>query len=207
MIRLGRLVRGPTRRPRKSTDINQLSVRLDQVVSSKSALFARFSYNQVSGPTTNPDQTTIDPSFGVNFFDHQRSAAVRYWHTMTPHLSFTVGIAYIRSTPFFPATNHTDPALVYGDGLYQGFNTADGSIIGSYGNLYQGRWDATYIYGSHSFQWGYKGEPRYHNFRYQSQWRLHLRRRNGLFPGSQAASAPWDATRFAAQLIASLTLR
>ena len=59
-----------------ATDVDQFSVRLDQVISSKAALFARFSYNQVSGPTTNPDQTAIDPSFGVNFYDHQRSAHV-----------------------------------------------------------------------------------------------------------------------------------
>ena len=75
------------------TDINQFSARLDQVISSKAALFARFSYNQVNGPTTNPDQTAIDPSFAVNFYDHQRSAALRYTRTVTPRLSYTVGIA------------------------------------------------------------------------------------------------------------------
>ena len=136
------------------TDINQFSARLDQVISSKSALFARFSYNQVSGPTTNPDQTAIDPSFAVNYYDHQRSAALRYTRTVSPRLSYTLGIAYIRSTPFFPATNHTDPALVYGDGLYQGFNTADGSIFGSDGDVYQIRWDTSYARGTHSFKWG-----------------------------------------------------
>ena len=136
------------------TSVNQFSVRLDQVLSSKATLFARFSYNQVSGPTTNPDQTAIDPSFGVNFFDHQRSAALRYSRTVNPRLSYTVGIAFIRSTPFFPATNHIDPALVYGDGLYQGFNTADGSIFGSDGDLYQIRWDTSYTHGTHNFKWG-----------------------------------------------------
>src|ERR1035441_10900550 len=53
-----------------------------------------------------------------------------------------------------PATNHTDPALVYGDGLYQGFNTADGSIFGSDGDVYQIRWDTSYARGTHSFKWG-----------------------------------------------------
>ena len=38
----------------------------------------RFSLNQVTGPLTNPDQTAIDPSFGVQFFDHQRNAGVKY---------------------------------------------------------------------------------------------------------------------------------
>src|SRR5262249_13808992 len=61
---------------------------------------------------------------------------------------------YIRSTPFFPAINHTDPALAYGDGLFQGFNSADGSIFGSYGNVYQIKQDMTYTRGTHSFKWG-----------------------------------------------------
>ncbi len=136
------------------TDTNQFSVRVDQVISDKATLFGRFSLNQVSGPTTNPDQTAIDPSFGVNFFDHQRSAALRYAQTITPKLSFTVAFGFIRSTPFFPATNHSDVALVYGDGLFQGFNTADGSIFGSYGNVYQIKQDMVYVHAQHSFKWG-----------------------------------------------------
>jgi Carboxypeptidase regulatory-like domain/TonB dependent receptor len=136
------------------TDTNQFSVRVDQVISDKATLFGRFSLNQVNGPTTNPDQTAIDPSFAVNFFDHQRSAAVRYSQTITPRLSFTAAFGFVRSTPIFPATNHSDPALVYGDGLFQGFNTADGSIFGSYGNLYQIKQDMVYVRGTHSFKWG-----------------------------------------------------
>jgi hypothetical protein len=58
-------------------------VRIDHRLSDKAALFGRFSLNQVRGPTTNPDQTAIDPSFGVNFFDHQRSAALRYTRTIS----------------------------------------------------------------------------------------------------------------------------
>ncbi len=116
-------------------------------------MFARFSLNQVEGPTTNPDQTAIDPSFGVNFFDHQRSAAVRWAQKVTPAWSFTTEFGYIRSTPFFPTTNAADPALTYGDGLYQGFNTADGSIFGS-GNLHQMRGDVTYVDGAHTIRIG-----------------------------------------------------
>ena len=54
------------------TNSDQFSVRIDHKLSEKATLFARFSLNQVSGPTTNPDQTAIDPDFGVKFFDHQR---------------------------------------------------------------------------------------------------------------------------------------
>jgi len=137
-----------------ATDTDQFSVRIDHRISDKATLFGRFSLNQVSGPTTNPDQTVIDPTFGVNFFDHQRSAAIRYSRTISQHLAFTTSIGYIRSTPFFPATNHTQPAMMFADGLFQNFNSADGSIFGSYGNVYQLKHDMTYTHGSHSFKWG-----------------------------------------------------
>lgn len=137
-----------------ATDTDQFSVRFDHRLSDKASLFGRFSLNQVRGPTTNPDQTAIDPSFGVNFFDHQRSAAVRYSRTISPHLAFVTSLGYIRSTPIFPSTNHTQPAITFGDGLFQSFNSADGSIFGSYGNVYQLKHDMTYTHGSHSFKWG-----------------------------------------------------
>ena len=137
-----------------ATDTNQFSVRIDHQISDKAMLFGRFSLNQVSGPTTNPDQTAIDPSFGVNFFDHQRSAALRYTRTISPHLAFVTSLGYIRSTPFFPTTNHVQPAITFADGLYENFNSADGSIFGSYGNVYQFKHDMTYTHGSHSFKWG-----------------------------------------------------
>lgn len=136
------------------TDTDQFSVRIDHKLTGSAELLGRFSFNQVNGPTTNPDQTAIDPSFGVKFFDHQRSAAVRYAQTISPAWSFTTEFGYIRSTPFFPTTNTVDPALGYGDGLYQGFNTADGSIFGSYGNLYQMRGDVTYLHGAHTIRMG-----------------------------------------------------
>ena len=137
-----------------ATDTDQFSLRIDHRISDKAALFGRFSLNQVRGPTTNPDQTAIDPSFGVNFFDHQRSAALRYTRTISPHLAFVTSLGYIRSTPFFPATNHTQPAITFGDGLFENFNAADGSIFGSYGNVYQLKHDMTYTRGPHSFKWG-----------------------------------------------------
>ncbi|MGC1416860.1 MAG: TonB-dependent receptor [Candidatus Acidiferrum sp.] len=136
------------------TNTDQFSIRVDHHISDKAALFTRFSLDQIDGPTTNPDQTAIDPGFAVNFFDHQRNAAVRYTRTVSPHLSFVTAFGYIRSTPFFPASNHTDPALVFGDGLFEGFNTADGSIYGSYGNVYQIKQDMTYVRGPHTFKWG-----------------------------------------------------
>lgn len=136
------------------TDTDQFSIRVDHHISDKATLFTRFSLDQINGPTTNPDQTAIDPGFAVNFYDHQRNAAVRYTRTVSPHLSFTTSFGYIRSTPFFPASDHSDPALVFGDGLFEGFNTADGSIYGSYGNLFQIKQGMIYARGAHTFKWG-----------------------------------------------------
>ncbi len=138
------------------TDTDQFSVRIDQIISDKTTLFGRFSLNQVNGPTTDPDQTAVDPGFAVKFYDHQRSAAVRYTQSLSSALNFSAAFGYIRSTPIFPASNHTDPALVYGDGLYIGFNTADGSIFGSYGNLYQIKFDMSDLHGPHNFKWGFE---------------------------------------------------
>ncbi|HYL63877.1 MAG TPA: hypothetical protein VE077_14755 [Candidatus Methylomirabilis sp.] len=136
------------------TNSDQVSIHVDHKISDKATLFARFGLNQVNGPTTNPDQTAIDRSFGVNFFDHQRNAALRYARTLSPRLGFVAELGFVRSTPVFPAQNHTDPAIEFGDALYEGFNTADGSIFGSYGDLYQAKYDMTYTRGAHSFRWG-----------------------------------------------------
>jgi hypothetical protein len=137
-----------------ATDTDQFSIRVDHRLSTSANLFGRFSLNQVNGPTTNPDQTAIDPTFGVNFFDHQRSATLSYQQTLSPRLNFSLEFGYVRSTPIFPTRNTADPALAYGDGLYDGFNSADGSIFGSYGNLYQGKFAMAWAHGSHDLKWG-----------------------------------------------------
>ena len=136
------------------TDTNQFSVRIDHKISERASLVARFSLNQVTGPLTNPDQTAIDPSFGVQFFDHQRNAGAHYTRAISPHLTSDTSLGYIRSTPFFPTTNHAQPALGFADGLFQGFNSADGSIFGSYSNLYQLKQDLAWVHGTHVFKWG-----------------------------------------------------
>src|SRR5438045_112631 len=137
-----------------ATSTDQFSIRIDHKFSDTNSLMGRFSLNQVNGPTTNPDQTAIDPSFGVKFFDHQRNATVRLAHTFSPRLSSTSSFGYIRSTPFFPSTNHTQVSLAYNDGLYAGFYNADGSIFGSFGNLYQMKHEMVWMHGAHTFKWG-----------------------------------------------------
>jgi hypothetical protein len=136
------------------TNTNQASLHIDHRFSDKASLFLRASRNQVNGPTTNPDQTAIDPDFGVKFFDHQRSVAARYSRTLAPNLSFQTTLAYIRSTPLFLTSNQTQPAIAFGDGLFEGFNSADGSIFGSYGDVYQFKHDMVYTRGAHAFKWG-----------------------------------------------------
>lgn len=136
------------------TDSNQASARIDHRFSEKSTLFLRVSRNQVNGPTTNPDQTAIDPSFGVDFLDHQRSAALKYSRNATSRFSYQTTLGYIRSTPLFLTSNQTQPAIAFADGLYQGFNSADGSIFGSYGNVYQFKEDMAFTRSAHGLRWG-----------------------------------------------------
>jgi hypothetical protein len=137
-----------------ATDTDQFSVRIDHRISERANLFGRFSLNQINGPTTNPDQTAINPSFGVDFFDHQRSAAIRYTRTISTNLASSTLLGYIRSTPIFPTKNQTQPEMAFADGLYDNFNSADGSIFGSYGNLYQLKHNMTYTHGKHGLKWG-----------------------------------------------------
>ena len=137
-----------------TTRTDQFSVRVDHRISNKATLVTRFSLNQVTGPLTNPDQTAIDPTFAVKFFDHQRNAAVKYVRTISPHFTSETSLGYIRSTPFFPASNHVLPGIGFGDGLYEGYNAPAGSIFGSFGNLYQLKQDMSFIHRSHAFKWG-----------------------------------------------------
>ncbi len=136
------------------TSTNQFSIRVDHRISDKANLLTRFSLNQITGPETNPDQIALDHSFAVRFFDHQRNASVKYLRTISPRLSFETAIGYDRSTPFFPAGNHVQPGIGFGDGLFEGFNTPAGSIFGSFGNLYQFKHDMIFAGKDHTLKWG-----------------------------------------------------
>ncbi len=136
------------------TVTDQFSGRVDHTFSPKAHLFARFSLNNVDGPLTNPSQTAIDPSFAIPFFDHQRSLAVSYDRTVSPNLIWRTTFGYIRSTPNFPTINQSQAALNFADGLYEGFNTPAGSVIGAYGNLFQLRQDVAWTRGAHAWKFG-----------------------------------------------------
>ncbi|HEY4048981.1 MAG TPA: TonB-dependent receptor [Acidobacteriaceae bacterium] len=137
-----------------TTIANQFSIRLDQKLTAKDQLFFRFNYNNLTGPTTNPDQTVLDPSFGIQYRDHQRNGILTYSRTVSPRFSFQSSLSATRSTPSFPTPNHTDPALKFGDGLFEAFNSAAGSVMESFGNLFQVQQTFTFITANHSFKMG-----------------------------------------------------
>ena len=137
-----------------TTNANQFSVRLDHKLSEKSQLFGRFNFDNLRGPTTNPDQTAIDPTFGVQYVDHQRNGEIRYTRTVSPRLTWDAAVSVTRTTPNFLTPNHTDPALAFSDSLYEAFNSTAGSVIASFGNLFQGQTNISWTTGKHAFKAG-----------------------------------------------------
>ena len=141
-----------------TTVSDQFSVRIDHHISDKSRLFGRFTMANVTGPTTNPSQTAIDPAFASEFLDRQRNGAITYTRTTSPAFTMDSGISFTRTTPSFPTLDRTDPALTFGDNSYEAFNAAAGSVIGAFGNLFQIRQNFQWIRGRHTFKAG--GEVR-----------------------------------------------
>ncbi|MFL6451674.1 MAG: carboxypeptidase regulatory-like domain-containing protein [Bryobacteraceae bacterium] len=136
------------------TDADQVSLRVDHKLSTKDTLLARFTGSNLDGPTTNPNQTAIDPSFGVLYVDHQRNGVLTWIRTPSPNFSSESSISFTRTTPSFPTPNHTDPALTFGDGLYEPFNAAGGSVTASFGNLFQGRQNFSWTMRKHTIKAG-----------------------------------------------------
>ncbi len=136
------------------TNANQFSLRIDHNFSAKDQFLARFTMDNLTGPTTNPDQTAVDPSFGITFIDQQRNVVGAYTRTVSPRLTLVSSLSIERSTPGFPTPNRTDPAVKFNDGLYEAFDSAAGSVMQSYGNLFQGRQLANYAAGNHTFRAG-----------------------------------------------------
>jgi hypothetical protein len=136
------------------TDADQFSARVDHDLTSHDRLFARFSWDNLKGPTTNPDQTAIDPTWGITYIDHQRNAALRWSHVPSATFVSQSELSFTRTTPNFPTADHTDPSLILADGLYEPFDSAGGSVTAAYGNLFEGRQDFTWIRGSHTIKAG-----------------------------------------------------
>jgi hypothetical protein len=139
-----------------ATNADQFSVRLDHRLSAKDQFFARFNFDNLTGPTTNPDQTAIDPAFGIQYFDQQRNVVGTYTRSVSPRLVLESSISITRSTPGFPTTDYTDPAVKFNDGLFEAFDSAAGSVMQAYGNLFQVRQSVAFTTGAHAFKAGFE---------------------------------------------------
>jgi hypothetical protein len=137
-----------------NTDADQFSGRLDFQSGPKDHWMARFSLDNLSGPTTNPDQTAIDPSFGVEYVDHQRNGVITWIHAASPSLVFESSLSATRTTPSFPTRNTTDPAVKFNDALFEPFNAPGGSVSRDYGNLFQARENVTLSRHAHTVKLG-----------------------------------------------------
>lgn len=140
------------------TNANQFSLRIDEQLSDKTQLMGRYVWDHLTGPTTNPDQTTIDPAFGVQYVDHQSNGIINLRHEVSPHFTFSTSLSATRTTPGFPTPDHTDPAVKFLDGSFEPFDSAAGSVMSAFGNLFQGQQSFTWTRGSHLVQFG--GEAR-----------------------------------------------
>lgn len=136
------------------TDADQGSARLDHDFSKRDRVFVRFSLDNLKGPTTNPDQTAIDPSWGITYIDHQRNAVLRWTHTGSAQFVSDTSISFTRTTPNFPTADHTDPSLIFADALYEPFDSAAGSVTSAVGNLFEGQQNFTWIRNKHTFKAG-----------------------------------------------------
>jgi hypothetical protein len=139
-----------------TTDADQYSLRIDHTITSKNQFFARFTMDNLTGPTTNPDQTAIDPAFGIMYIDLQRNVVGKWTHTASPRLTFESLISITRSTPGFPTTDYTDPAIKFLDGTYEPFDAAAGSVMQVYGNLFQGRENVSLTTGRNAWKMGFE---------------------------------------------------
>src|SRR6202790_3197596 len=136
------------------TDADQFSIRIDQKLGAKGQFLGRFNYDNLTGPTTNPDQTLLDPSFGVKYVDRQRNVVFTYTRTESPRFLWSSSLSITRTTPSFPTQNYTDPALKFTDGLYEAFNSAAGSVMSSFGNLFHGQLNFVRTTQRHAVKWG-----------------------------------------------------
>jgi hypothetical protein len=139
------------------TNADQFSLRLDHRLSAKDQFFARFTMDNITGPTTNPSQTAIDPSFGIQFIDRERNVVGKWAHTISPRLNFETSLNIQRSTPGFPTSNYTDPALKFSDNLFEAFNSAAGTVMQAYGNLFQLQGNVQYTTAKHAMKFGAEG--------------------------------------------------
>jgi hypothetical protein len=135
------------------TNADQFSIRMDYQ-RGKNHFFGRVSFDNLTGPTTNPDQTVLDPSFGVSYIDRQRNLAFDFSRAATKRLTLDTMFSITRTTPRFVTPNQTDPAMKFNDSLFEPFNVAGGSVIAAFNNLFALRESVSYTTGRHSLRFG-----------------------------------------------------
>jgi hypothetical protein len=140
-----------------NTDADQFSIRIDQKLGPKGQFLGRFTYDNLTGPTTNPDQTLLDPTFAVQYVDRQRNVVFAYTRTVSPRFLWSASFSATRSTPSFPTPNHTDPAVKFTDALFEPFDSAAGSVMSAFGNLFQGQLNFAWTAKQHAVKWGVEG--------------------------------------------------
>ncbi len=136
------------------SNADQLSVRLDHQSVSRNHIFGRVTFDNLIGPTTNPDQTVIDPSFGLQYRDHQRNVTFDLTRTQSSRLLFDTQFGITRTTPAFHTNNTIDAAIKFNDGLFESFNSAAGSITAAFNNLVSLRQSTTMTFGHHVIKAG-----------------------------------------------------
>jgi Carboxypeptidase regulatory-like domain len=141
-----------------ATDSDQFSLRFDYQLGPKDQLFGRITFDNLDGPTTNPDQTVLNQSFGVTYADRQRNGVVTWIHTASPRLVFESSFGGIRTTPAFSTPNQTDPAIKFNDSLFEPFNAPGGSVTKAFANLFQLRENVSLTRATHAVKVG--GEVR-----------------------------------------------
>jgi hypothetical protein len=137
-----------------ATNADQFSIRIDHKLDEKGQFLGRFTYDNLTGPTTNPDQSLLNPTFGVQYVDRQRNVVFAYTRTVSSRYLWSASFSITRTTPSFPTLDHTDPALKFVNGLYEPFNAAAGSVMSAFGNLFQGQLNFEWTSGRHAVKWG-----------------------------------------------------
>jgi hypothetical protein len=140
------------------TTSDQFSIRIDQKVSDTAQIMGRFTLENIVGPTTNPDQTAINPTYAQVFTEGYRSATLRYTRTPSARFTMTTQVSVIRSTPLYSSLNQVQPGLTFSDNLYEAINSQAGGTRGTWGNLLQARQTFAEVRGAHVFEIG--GEVR-----------------------------------------------
>ncbi len=136
------------------TNNDQFSVRIDHRISPKAQLMARFTWENIVGPTTNPNQTAIDPSYAQLFTEGYRSAVLHYVRVPSSTLTMVTTVGFIRSTPQYASLNQTQPGLTFANKLFEAINSQAGGFRGLTGNQLQLRQTLTKIHRAHSFETG-----------------------------------------------------